>query len=380
MAVIHCRHFNGYKPCGKSDDCSEACDQISPVQNRILIIHLGALGAVVRATAILKSIHEKYPNSHVTWVTDAPGHHLLKTHPRIDRVLVTQLEDLLILSALEFDIAFVIDKSLKAAGVLRQTRAKKVFGFIADPQTGVIVPATPSADYLWQLGLSNQKKFFENKKSEVALLVEALELGSITPEYDLPMTFAEHTEVLKRRAMWSDSGQNKVIGINTGCSAVIEAKKLPVSTQHQLAKKLLQLGYQVVLLGGPEDSERNLEIGRTLNVIQSSTNQGLRDGYISVAGCDLVITGDSLGMHLAIAAQIPVIAWFGPTCSHEIELYGRGIALEAPVGCAPCWLRKCDKEKKCSDLIQVDQLIESVIECLPREEKNQSGHTDSISR
>ena len=49
MAEINCRFFSGYKPCGKNAVCDSYCSTKEEIQNRILIIHLGALGAVVRA-------------------------------------------------------------------------------------------------------------------------------------------------------------------------------------------------------------------------------------------------------------------------------------------------------------------------------------------
>ena len=40
--------------------------------------------------------------------------------------------------------------------------------------------------------------------------------------------------------------------------------------------------------------------------------------------CDIVVSGDSLGMHMAIGLKKWVVAWFGPTCHQEIDLYDRG--------------------------------------------------------
>ena len=45
--------------------------------------------------------------------------------------------------------------------------------------------------------------------------------------------------------------------------------------------------------------------------------------------CDVVISGDSLGMHMAIALSKHVVAWFGPTSPQEIDLYDRGVKLLA---------------------------------------------------
>src|SRR5690606_31915781 len=122
-----------------------------------------------------------------------------------------------------------------------------------------------------------------------------------------------------------------VIGINTGCSSALPAKKLSIEGHRRLIAELSH-DYRfrdcaMVLLGGREDTARNEAIARGLPVILSPTLAGIRDGLISVGACDLVFTGDSLGMHMAIALRKWVVAWFGPSCHQEIDLYGRGVKI-----------------------------------------------------
>ena len=358
MAMTGCRHFNGYKPCGKSKICDALCPQLNVPTSRVLIVHLEALGAVTRSTALLPAIRRKLPGCHITWVTQKPADQILQNNPLIDRVLTTMTDDLLQLSALEFDIAFMIDKGLKAAGVLKQTHADMVYGFTIEPSTGAVIPATSVAEELWQIGLSNQKKFFENRKPETQLAHEALDLGPwMRDEYVIKLSEKERHEARRRHEAWARPGQI-VVGINTGCAAVIPFKKLSVEMHRQLIARLNENPvYRVVLLGGREDTVRNQRIAYGLDAVQSVTDRGLRDGIVSVAACDRVITGDSLGMHLAIGLGIWTVAWFGPTCAHEIDLYDRGTRVQTQASCSPCWKRSCDRSPMCYDLVSVDDLI-----------------------
>ncbi|WP_246845897.1 glycosyltransferase family 9 protein [Bdellovibrio sp. ZAP7] len=366
MAQTNCRNFSGYKPCTKSQTCDSRCASFDAPKLSILIVHLGALGAVVRSTSLLKAIKRKYPSSMITWVTDAPAHVLLQDHPVIDRVLTTKDADLLQLGALQFDVAMVIDKSLKAVGVLRHTQVDQIFGFTANPLTGAIVPATPAAEELWELGLNNHKKFFENKKPETQLMIEALELGPFKRDaYWVPLSESETMELHFRRQSFLTAGKKWVLGFNTGCSNVIAAKKFTIEF-HRLMIKSLQSRYpeaQLVLLGGPEDTERNVEIAKGLSVISTATQSGLRDGLISVAACDVVVTGDSLGMHMAISQGKQVVAWFGPTCAHEIDLYDRGVSILSQSPCSPCWKRACEKSIMCYDQVSLQEIVHAVESC-----------------
>lgn len=364
-----CRYFNGYKPCSKSHTfqltCDEKCSQLQIPSHYILITHLGAIGAVVRSTSLLIAIKRKYPNSHITWVTDKPSDQLLRAHPLIDRVFTTTHEDLLALKILEFDIGFCIDKSLKAISISQIPKVDFIYGFTA-LSNGAIVPSTLAAQELWELGIDNNKKFFVNQKPETQLMIEALELGPYQrDEYFLFLNEQELEEVQRRRSRWSL--EDKIlIGVNTGCSAAIPYKKLTIDANITLIEKLLKDDkYNVVLLGGPEDTLRNQKIYTSFKnnsrVINSETEKGLRDGLISVKACDVIITGDSLGMHLGIAMRKWIVAWFGPTCAHEIDLYDRGVKILTNSTCAPCWKRSCEKEnsseKMCYDQVNLDDIL-----------------------
>lgn len=352
MSETSCRHFNGYKPCSKNLVCARgACGFYESVQTRILVVHLEALGAVLRSTSLIPAIRRKYPKAQITWVTKSPAHHLLQGLD-IDRVLGIGQEDLLRLEALQFDVGLIVDKSLVAAGLLMRTQIDKVFGFKAN-SAGAIVPANSEARDLWELGLSDHKKFFVNVKSEQQLVHESMALGPYArDEYQAQFTYMEMSQVAQRRHAWSPMGR-EIIGINTGCSAVLPYKKMSVQGQRELIQEIIKdprfRGMPVVLLGGPEDSERNEAIGRGLPVFQSPTTKGIRDGMISVGACSLVFSGDSLGMHMAIALKKWVVAWFGPTCQQEIDLYSRGAKVLTKAACSPCWKRFCDKPLMCYD-------------------------------
>lgn len=328
-----------------------------------MIVHLGAMGAVVRSTALLKAIRAKYPGAQITWVTDTPSDKLLHGHPQIDKVIRAEATELLAIQGRFFDVALIIDKSEKASGILAMTSAREVYGFTTDPRWGKIRPATPAAMELWQLGLDNELKFFVNQKTENHLVHEALELGPYQrDEYELHLDQTELHRVLDRTLAWRQNSSQPIIGLNTGCGPLMPAKKWTVEFQRQVVARLLEMGFEnIVLLGGPEDVERNRQIAEGFAVLQSPCLDGIRDGAISVAACDLVLTGDSFAMHLAIAFRKFVIAWFGPSCAHEIDLYGRGVKLEAAVGCSPCWKRSCDKPVMCHDKVSLHDIEKAVL-------------------
>ncbi|MCB0421448.1 MAG: glycosyltransferase family 9 protein, partial [Bdellovibrionales bacterium] len=201
------------------------------------------------------------------------------------------------------------------------------------------------------------------RKAETQLMVEALELGPFQrDEYIVQLTLTELQEVRRRRSLWSGDRKAPLVGINTGCAGTIPAKKLSIEGHRMLIRQLTKKfpHCKIVLLGGPEDDQRNRTIGKNLPVIQSPYCSGLRDGIVSVAACDLVISGDSLGMHMSIALKKWIVAWFGPTCDHEIDIYDRGVKVLADVNCSPCWKRSCDATVMCYDRVNFETVCEGV--------------------
>ena len=118
--------------------------------------------------------------------------------------------------------------------------------------------------------------------------------------------------------------------------------------------------YTVALLGGREDAERQAQMKDAFKgdsyVVNTPTNEGLRSGMLWMATTDMVLSGCSLGMHIAIALKKHVIAWFGVSCIQEVDLYDRGHKLQSEVSCSPCWQRSCNNEPKCFNKVSIDAL------------------------
>ena len=131
----------------------------------------------------------------------------------------------------------------------------------------------------------------------------------------------------------------RLVGFNTGCSPGFPLKALDIALQVKAIRAISEhTGEPVLLLGGPEDSIRNNEIyGRIPEHTElSPTTEGLLVGAQHIDRCTVVFSGDSLGMHMAIARGKYVVAWFGLSCAQEIDLFDRGIKLNSPVSCSPC--------------------------------------------
>ena len=84
-----------------------------------------------------------------------------------------------------------------------------------------------------------------------------------------------------------------------------------------------------------------------------SWQQGLNDFNEYMAwmnSCRLVISVETLGLHLTSALKKKVIALIGPTTNTEFS-YGRVTDLRPkPRACMPCNMPKCNQETHCMDV------------------------------
>ncbi len=96
-------------------------------------------------------------------------------------------------------------------------------------------------------------------------------------------------------------------------------------------------------------------------VVNTPTTEGVRRGLCYINLCDVVISGDSFGMHASIGLKKHMIVWFGLTCPQEIDLFDRGIKL-IPEGlaCAPCWKRECPYNLECIQMVDLDAVVAGV--------------------
>jgi ADP-heptose:LPS heptosyltransferase len=361
---VDCGHFTGYKPCFPGRRCGEDCADFDPIGTKILIVNLDAMGNVLVTTSILAAIKRKYPSSHITWITLKNAAPLLANNPFVDAVYLWEPESWLVLQHMAFDVAFNVDKSRRSGAFIASVAAGEKLGFGLHPN-GCIVPLNEEAEENYALGLDDHIKFHVNKKTVQQIQCEQFRLEYRRDPYVLELTEEEMAFCADYKGRVGIRGGETVVGFNTGCSELYPNKKLTIDQHVRLIRALSgDPKVKLVLVGGSEDTDRNVEIARIVGgaVINTPTAEGLRRGLCYENICDVVVTGDSFGMHAAIGLKKFVVAWFGVTCPDEIDLYDRGIKL-VPAGleCSPCWKRECPRDLECIRAVDLGAIRDHVV-------------------
>jgi heptosyltransferase-2 len=218
------------------------------------------------------------------------------------------------------------------------------------------------------LGIDDQKKFRENTKTGVEIIHDVFELKYERDRYVFSLTDEEQTYVDSYKKSFKYNPNNVYVGFNTGCSELFPNKKMTAEQHIRLIEELIKSEKNIImLLGGREDTERNNIIFNSFSddqkhrIINTPTTEGIRRGACYMSIPDIVVSGDSFGMHLAIALKKYIISWYGLSCHQEIELYDYGVKLyPKDLECSPCWKRKCPNNLECIDMIDLNKIINTV--------------------
>jgi len=342
---LDCKFFLGEKPCIWKKVCWD-CNSYEPMGVRILIIKLGALGDVLRTTTLLSGLKRKYPCSCITWLTDKNSQTLLENNSLIDRIAVYSCSEKNRLMAEDFDLLINLEKEPRALALATLIKSKKILGFKMSSY-GTLEAANPETEYMLRLGIDDELKFKINQKTYQEVIYEAcdLEYDRYVDLYIFKSTPEEQEWARKKllSAGWNDN-KKPLIGLNTGSGTIWTTKRWTIEGFAKLASFLEHEGCQVVLLGGEDELKRNLKIKKFSSAafVDVGCDNSLRQFAAIVGMLDILVSGDTIAMHLGIAQETPVVAIFGATTPQEIDLYNKGKKIITNVNCAPCYKADCD--------------------------------------
>lgn len=356
-----CRHFRNDKPCKFAGSC-EGCDRYAPMGTRILIIKLDAVGDVARTTTILKPLRKKYSPCHITWLVYPTGQLMLRGNPEIDVLLPYTVEGLEPLRVQKFDLALCLDKTPHAAAVGAWVAAAEKLGFGLSPY-GTVYPVNAESEYAFRLGLDDDLKFRTNQKTYQETIFECARLPYNRDEYLIEIEESDRTEAAAMLCARGIGEGDRVVGVNVGGGKVFAYKMWDAAGAVAFLKTLLdEVACKVLVFGAELEREtiKTIMEAGLPDVFDAVTTHNCRVFQALLGRCDVVVTSDSLGMHLAIAEHRRVVVLFGPTCAQEIELYGRGEKIVSNLPCAPCYRARCERSPTCMEAIGPGEVVAAV--------------------
>ncbi|MFH1009926.1 MAG: glycosyltransferase family 9 protein [bacterium] len=317
-----CRSFLGDRPCRPHKEegvhC-EDCPHYDPVEERFLIIKLGAAGDVIRTTPLLRVIKAHHPRAHITWLTRSPE---VLPSKWIDRILPFTLEAITWVTSASFSHLLSLDKDPEVVAIASKVQAAHRMGFVQGPE-GLCAPVDALAQDKFLTGLFDDVSK-ANRKSYPQEMVEmcgypyqreryVMELPEPEPEWKLPTA-------------------RPLVGLATGCGVRWPHRNWPDEHWTELATRLVSEGFGVVLLGGPAEEEKNQDIARASGAFYAG-HFPLPIFFSLVNQLDLVVTAVSLALHVALGLGKRVVLFNNIFSPHEFELYDQGVILAPDYNC-----------------------------------------------
>jgi len=286
-----------------------------------LIIKLGAMGDVLRTTTILRAL-----DGPVTWVTRTASLPLLEGIPQIAAAI--PLEDAAErLRGRHFRLAACLDDEPEACRLLEHvTWDRHVGSYLEDGS----VRYGESARSWYDMGLIS--RFGKTRADELKRLNQRSYQDHLFEMFGLQFRGEDYVFGVPRR-----TADRRRIGVEMRADARWRWKRW--------------VGYPELIAALRADG---------CDVVCFEQREDLRDFIADVNGCGVVVTGDTLTMHVALALGKPTVAVFGPTSAPEIHGYGRLTPVVSPIECISCYLRDCDISPNCMDRIPLDRMHAAV--------------------
>ena len=301
---------------------------MSMIKN-ILIVKYGALGDVVRTSFFAKPVRMQSTiggsRVRLHWLTAPQSAPLLRFNPYIDVILTDPNE----IKDIKFDEIYSLDDEDDILASVSKLHSFNTIGASLSDE-GKKIYCNRSASW-FDMGLLSKhgKEYADNLKrlndrSHSDIFKEIFKVN------DVDFNFYNSDQINRNtyEMLESHSKDKFAIGLNAFAGNRWPAKALPDKELPKLAYQLSRLmingkSIHLFLLGSGLDLQRNKDFVMNNaahgNITALNTDSNILDLAAVVRSLELLITADSLCLHLAVGQQVPTIAFFAPTSAAEME-------------------------------------------------------------
>jgi lipopolysaccharide heptosyltransferase II len=327
----------------------------------ILIIQTAFIGDVILATALIESLHARFPDAQIDFVVRKGNEPLLSGHPYLRNVLV-------------FDKAHKYRNLVKLIVKIRKLKFDYVINVQRFATTGIITALSGAKN---KIGFDkNPISFLFTKK------VHHYQEGPHETERNHKLIEALVGLERRRPALYPSPTQfDRVAEFKTAPYVTVSPASVWFTKQFPKEKwieflEVLPKELSIYLLGGGGDADICESIRSSVKgkpVVNLAGKLSLLESAALMRGAEMNFVNDSAPMHLASAMNAPVTAVYGST----IPAFGFGplsdksfiVETVETLHCRPCGLhgrRECPEGHfACMLSIQKEQLLATVVRVEP---------------
>lgn len=344
---------------------------------RILIINLMYIGDLLFTTPLVRMLRANFSDAHIAMLADRKNAEVIKYNPNLSEVIAIDKKGhhnkignyIRLISKLReqnYDLVINLHPNERASALAAFSGGKRIIGFSARgfhcffDQTIKEPADIHQADaYLEVLKLLGSLKVRHNG---LEMRVDEASRHSAERLWDEYLQAANP----EKKPDW------QVVAMNTGGSW--PTKRWTKSGFAKVADQLLQAGYGVAFFGGPMDEA---DVQQVTELMQERENKKLvcftgRTTLLEMADlvrrCQVLVSGDSGPMHIAVSQKVPVISLFGPSDPVRYAPYGQkdGV-LRSEEACLGCGQHHCEHHR-CMEGITPQRVYVAVMRILTEPE------------
>ena len=331
----------------QQEKASQKSVQSSDSPRRILIVQTAFLGDVVLTLPLVQVAQREFPEAKIDFLATPRTLGVLRNHPAIDLVIAFDkqgrdsgfaglMQTAKTLRNRGYDVALVPHRSIRSALLVWLARIPVRIGF-----------HNSTGRFLFTRRAKYQKSLHEIERN-VSLLQA---LGVSRKDEELPTLFPSRRNILVVDMFLQTltlKDMSRIIAIAPG--TVWNTKRWLKERYAELARRLVDQGFTIMLFGGKEDEKLCEEIQHAVSrpdkIASAAGKLSLLESAELLRRCKILICNDSAPMHLAVAMRTPVVAIFGATVpefgfaprgKHDVVMETRGLQ------CRPCTVHGGDE-------------------------------------
>jgi len=305
------------------------------------------MGDVIRTTPLVQKLKAEYPGCKITWLTLTPD---ILPKSEVHEILGFELKNILYIQNTEWDVAINLDKDKEAGAILQTVTAKTKYGFIL--KDGVIQPYNELAEHKFHTGLFDDVSQ-ANTKSYPEEIFEICGYTYNNEKYLLD----SHED---KGYVWEIDKSKKTIGLNTGCGDRWVTRLWSTAKWVELIKSLQSKNYNVIILGGKQEHERNLELEEKTGATYFGYFP-LQQFINLVYQCDLVVTQVTMAMHITMGLGKKMVLMNNIFNPYEFNVKDdMGTIVQPSKECKCFYLGTCVDGVSCMETLEPTKVFEAV--------------------
>lgn len=276
-----------------------------PAPGRVLVIQQRRLGDVILSTGLLGDLRRAFPDALLDFLVGRPAAPLLEHHPDLDERIVLDEEhshrQAWGLRERGYDWVIDVQSSPRTAQMTRITgapvRAGWDIGFWALAYTHKMPRRGRATEYV----LRERQRF-----------LELLGVPITTPAR--PRLYLSAAERAAGEAALREAGVHggaPIVGLLLTTSE--RSRDWKPERFAELARTLIAQGIAPVVLRAPGDAEAAQRFSAHAPAVPHVHRVPLREFLGVIAGCALLVSGDTGPAHMAVALDVPTVTIYGPT-------------------------------------------------------------------